>query len=664
MGASWSAAGTSARKPVTQVGEVCADDADYVLKDFNMSAPTAAVIGAGIAGVHTAYELAQLGFRVTVFEQRGDVCLGETQYALPFVGVGLIYPYINSLRIGRELLWPKLWFGSSSLVTINNSWDVLFSSLNQRWLWARRWCRLSEEEVMGLANNLSRLSVGVINDLSRKHRSLSPHVVSRDVNVQMLHPKGQDCQKALTTTSVKTAHDTPLMIDPVGWTRELARIARDRYGVEFFFSEKLLDITTYLRYDTELVSNLRFSRSVDGGVEYSNRKFDVVVLAAGEQTGKLTGESSQIPVIGLSGCSVAVQPSRGDEIDCWRGKLPFQSPCLVTLSPDSHIVSYKTHVEQPAKAAETFFLQGLLSFDAVSNAASCAEKMLLCMEEQLRRKCAINLPLLSKYREYNKVLKQQAHQGNTGGVSDIQTSGASVMHVSQYTRSFTPDGIPLISKSGAAFNSFICTGFGDHAVDMAPGAAKILAKLVELEACAMLHQDEKEMERKGYAVESAVSDERLNHTRQQMQLLLNGCRTASDILPGQSLKEYAQIPYSSARFGGVVKDNVHDIRYTSFLRRLGNWERQLVQFFIPWEHYINQRAIQLARQDNMPDWLRTIVYYYFTDEEDDLEMLQNRRKYVEGIRRIRDQFEGGIADQSPTVVSSSPPSSSSLSTRH
>lgn len=39
-------------------GDGDSDDESNLLQSFNLSAPTAAVIGAGMAGVHVAYELA------------------------------------------------------------------------------------------------------------------------------------------------------------------------------------------------------------------------------------------------------------------------------------------------------------------------------------------------------------------------------------------------------------------------------------------------------------------------------------------------------------------------------------------------------------------------------------------------------------------------------
>ncbi|EAN78310.1 hypothetical protein, conserved [Trypanosoma brucei brucei TREU927] len=622
-------------------------DADKVLRNFDTSTPTAAVIGAGITGVHIAYELAQLGFRVTVFEQRRDIGLGETQYALPFVGVGLLHPYIHSIRMGRELLWSKLKLNSKDIVTVDFSWNFLFSSFIHRWLWARKWGKLRAEEVMKYTNNLARLSVGVIDELSHKHKTLAPYVLSRNVTVQTLEEGPRADKREAILHQAATAHRQPLMVDLVGWTRELAKVCREKYGVEFAVGEKLLDFKTTLSFGVEVVSGLRFSRNVDGRVEYKNRVFDVVVLAAGAQTGELTWESSQIPIVGLAGCSVALRPGAGEGVGELMGKLHLSSPGLVMVSPESHLVCYRTSASNDA-GGEVLFLQGLLSLDCTVRTLPRVGRMLSRIEAHLREKCQINIPLLHRYRECGG--RQQLDDGNT----HVVTSNP-VMHAAEYIRSSTPDGVPFIGDNGAAFNSFICAGFGDHAADMAPGAAKILAKFIELKACAMQRQDEKTMERDGYNIAAVMSDERVEKTRRELQLLLNGCQTIDDIPPGGELENFVQLPYSYTRFDGVVKDQIPDVAHVSLLQRVSDMEKRLLQTFAPWEHYINQQAIKLSRRDNVPDWLRTIVYYYFLDESDDLEMLKNKQKYVEGIRRIREQFEEG----NETSASGATPSSSS-----
>ncbi|RNF08385.1 hypothetical protein TraAM80_02845 [Trypanosoma rangeli] len=79
-----------------------------------------------MVGVHTAYELAQLGFRVIVFEQCRAIGLGATQYAFPFVGVGLLQPYIHTIRMGRKLLRGTLAVICPDIISAEDSWNSFF----------------------------------------------------------------------------------------------------------------------------------------------------------------------------------------------------------------------------------------------------------------------------------------------------------------------------------------------------------------------------------------------------------------------------------------------------------------------------------------------------------------------------------------------------------
>ncbi|PBJ75427.1 hypothetical protein BCY84_11255 [Trypanosoma cruzi cruzi] len=605
-------------------------DTDEVLKGFDTSTPTAAVIGAGIAGVHVAYELAQLGFRVTVFEKSRAIGLGETQYAFPFVGVGLLQPYVHTIRMSRELLRGALATTCPDIISLEDSWNSFFSTAIHRWLWARRWNAISEEQVMYYTNNLSRLSLDVVEDLARRHRSLSPYILSRNVSVSTLDQTSSDAGRVATAA---TAHSRPLMIDPVGWTRELAQISQKQYGVEFALGEKLVDSTTYLRYSSEIMSTLRFAREVDGQTEYRNRRFDVVVLTAGNYTGPLTWGSSQLPIIGLGGCSVAFKATSPDKASNPLTELfSGASPGMISLSPSSHLVAYKLpSCGDPRNSEEEkIIVQGLMSFDSTNKSESNVVGILKRLEKYLRVKCKMNIPLLEQYKQ-----ERQDVNSTAGGVTQPDH-----MRVTRYIRAFTPDGVPLIANNGASFNSFVCSGFGDHAPDMAPGSAKILAKLVELKASVMLHHDEKEMRQRGQQIDVVMTEKRLDQLHRELQMLWNGWLATAGPPPGQEMETFGHNPFSPSRFGGVVKEKASDVTHRSFINRLLNLETSLVRTCEPWGHYINQHAIKLARQDNMPDWLRTIVYYYFNEEEDDEELQHSRKQYAEGIQRIREEFEG------------------------
>ncbi|KAG8345268.1 hypothetical protein TRVL_03896 [Trypanosoma vivax] len=645
--------GTSSSRPslVTDAAPVDGEQADSKLRNFDTSPPTAAVIGAGIAGVHVAYELAQLGFRVTVFEQKRAVGIGETQYALPFAGIGLLKPSIFSLSMTTELLRAYSPFSVPHITLVEDSWNFLLSAPLHRWLLARRRSSLTEEQVKRYTNNLSRLSVSSMEELARQHKSLEKFIVGRGVSVQELIRSAPRNPGTRTETVPTTAHPRPLMVDPVGWTRELARISSEKYGVTFALGEKLVDSSMFLCYDTEMLSALRFSREEDGKTVHNTHKFDLVVLAAGASTGDLTWHSTQLPIIGVGGCSVVLQGQAHEVPPPLKNQLSPSLPNVLSLSPESNLVAYRAPTSGDANE-ETLVLQGLLSLDPSLPTQSNMGKTLLRMESYLRSRCGLNLPL-------TEMSRKSVDRSNLVGESAVDrvpdAHQASSLRATRYTRAFTPDGVPLITSSGGAFNAFACAGFGDHAVDMAPGAAKILAKMVELKALAMAHQDEEEARLAGRAVLGVVPVGEAVRASEQLQKLLNGYLACEDVGSDKKLEEFSQVPFSATRFGGHVKSSVIDERHVSIFKRISHAETMLMQAYEPWRLLLCRKATQLARHDNTPGWLRSIVYLYLSDGGEDAEALCSAKRSAENARRIWEQIEGssGEATTATTRQSSS-----------
>lgn len=91
-----------------------------------------AVIGAGIVGVTSAYELAADGHEVTVFERRGSVA-AETSFA----NAGVVAPGYVTPWAAPGMSWQVLrqMFGSHSAVRINPSLDA--GTLGWMWRWWR-----------------------------------------------------------------------------------------------------------------------------------------------------------------------------------------------------------------------------------------------------------------------------------------------------------------------------------------------------------------------------------------------------------------------------------------------------------------------------------------------------------------------------------------------
>lgn len=91
-----------------------------------------AVVGAGIAGVTTAYELATSGHAVTVIERRGTIAEEGS-----FAGAGLVAP--------SQVAWAAPGASSAVARPFRTNWPL--SMRDMRWLWRRRSARGSPSSV-------------------------------------------------------------------------------------------------------------------------------------------------------------------------------------------------------------------------------------------------------------------------------------------------------------------------------------------------------------------------------------------------------------------------------------------------------------------------------------------------------------------------------------
>ncbi|RNF08384.1 hypothetical protein TraAM80_02844 [Trypanosoma rangeli] len=251
-----------------------------------------------------------------------------------------------------------------------------------------------------------------------------------------------------------------------------------------------------------MMLTLRFASETNGHTKFNNRRFDVVVLTAGAHPGPLTCGSSQLPIIGLSRCYVAFTANSGAVASTpLADALERVAPGMVALSSSGNLVAYKVSDGGGAEsiAEDRFIVQGLMSFDSTSKSVVNVVGMLKRLEKYLRVRCGLDISLLPEYQ------KQRLQRD---GVAE-GAAQPNHMTVTRYIRSYTPDGVPLIANNGAAFNCFVCTGFGDHVADMALGSAKILAKLIGSQASVMLQCDEEEIQHCGKHIEPVMTERRI-----------------------------------------------------------------------------------------------------------------------------------------------------------
>ncbi|KPA81679.1 putative mitochondrial hypothetical protein [Leptomonas pyrrhocoris] len=673
----------------------------------SLEAHNAAVIGAGVAGVHVAYELANMGFKVTVFERRDDIAGGETQYSLPFVGVGLVEPTLARATLRSEILRSVLFPAACpDLIAREHLFHTVLNPVMYRWMWGRLCSCFSDQEVLQYTNNLSRVSHTVVRDLVNKYPQLQKHVFAGPVTV--LNEKKE---------TAATAHSEPFMVDPVGWTRAMANICRSQLGVEFALGVRLEDTNTYLKYDVESMKSIRVSKLDPLNPNqrvFANEMYDVVVLAAGSSTGTITLPNSRLPILGLSGLSAVVQQPAGELKDALWSLFQRRPPAprrgadadvssiadptttavaaagaassrsrpapgtLALLSSKCSLYAYTWPGATTANAdacgatslvqskvmptAQDYVVQGLLSLDSTfkSRSDSIVTQQLERLESYIRIKCGATVPLCSSTPA--EADKTCAHADGDNNSSHTSCTKHNNIHMSEYVRAFTPDGVPLVDHNGGAFNCFVCSGFGDHAMDFAPGAAKVLGKLVEHQAQRLREEDIENVKTWG-VLASKLTPSRRAEVESELQALFNGvvpreanegkdgslsaATLAADLTaaPQEPTLKFEMNPFSTNRFTGLVRKEVKNVTTPSWLEQLYAFEDRLQARIEPYRVGLHHRMMDFAERDNVPDALRTIIFCYFYDESDDPDAVSRKLALRDEIRQLAEKYEAPASTQ-------------------
>lgn len=465
-----------------------------LLSQFSTAPPSAAVIGGGMAGVHAAYELARLGFEVSVFEQQTEIAYnggesatdapnaksaqpyapityssgsGSTGGSIPFVGTGML-----STSIFDHTVWQHLWKGFFSrsgcpnIVLRDALLPGLMSPEFHQWRRGRRRCLFRDrEEVLQYGDRLSRVSREVVAQMVADHPTLAPFLRSspsvRVANVPSRSSKGNTSNAAIaenaedtteqrkcvhsgkhSTAEWLTAHGAPLYLDPVGWTRALAQVCQSLYKVEFFTQHRVEALHVNFRNNTEMISSLTISSPADSyhpmtedreagdermaylshqkekkvrggevvpagqrqrpllnianapqawvsektdeeGRLLSTHRFDVVVIAAGAECGKLCRTATPIPILPVSSVVLSVKApspawwqalgskllaprwsstvSRSDSPQEKPVAPSSQSFLLTALHPDANLYGYYLPPKNNARGDEAAALVGASS---------------------------------------------------------------------------------------------------------------------------------------------------------------------------------------------------------------------------------------------------------------------------------------------------------------
>lgn len=309
-----------------------------------------AVIGAGIIGVTTAYELAADGHDVTVFEQHGGVA-GEASFAhAGVIATGFVTPWARPgmpQRLGRKLFERH---GNVRLGAMPRSAQL-------RWLlrWARACKSTRFQNNRERMHRLAVYSRGLLHDLATRNgfdyeRSRGVLILLRSArSLQVMEPElaalkaagtrfevfdaGQ-CRAVEPGLSRETALAGGIVLpdDEAGNCRLFAQLLRaqaQRLGAQFRFNTQVLA----LRPGTQpQVQHCAAAAAADeAGRGERNESFDAVVLCAA---------LGAVPLLARSGLKLALAPVYGYSLTASQRHFdghPDAGPRAVLIDQASHV---------------------------------------------------------------------------------------------------------------------------------------------------------------------------------------------------------------------------------------------------------------------------------------------------------------------------------------
>jgi D-amino-acid dehydrogenase len=309
-----------------------------------------AVIGAGIVGVCTAWELRQDGHEVTVFERRSGVAAEGSFANAGLISAGPIAPWATSALRGR--LWRQ-WLGRPTTL----HWHPSLDAAQWRWLWRfwhactpahferdraqlQRLAQLSQKrlheinERLGLEYERSRGQLILLRGEREMAQSEALLNVLRDTGVshRVLDARqSRGVEPALNPDQPLTGA-IHLPDDEVGNCRQFAHLLREAAegsGVEFRFAtvvksisagaagtkpsldvEQLPLTTSFAHSRAAIPAQQHLARRARTAARYldpvSNETYDAVVLCAGAAAaGLLAGLGVSVPLMPVYGYTVS-----------------------------------------------------------------------------------------------------------------------------------------------------------------------------------------------------------------------------------------------------------------------------------------------------------------------------------------------------------------------
>lgn len=297
-----------------------------------------AVVGAGIIGVTSAYELAAAGHEVTVFEQGGSIAAEASFAHAGLDGAGCAVAW-SPLAVAGGVLGLALRGRLPAALALN--------SIPGDARWTRKWLRsnrgAAQRELHQSQHRLAAYSRACASELTQSlhldfERSSGVTVVSRSaadsqrllgalavleqIGVRHKRLTADECRALeLGLNPQAPLHGAVHLPDEgAGNSREFAHLIKQqaqRHGADFVFNAQVLGIQPGARPEL----------TVARGKEPQRESFDAVVVCTGLASHRLLAPLGlKLPLAGVSGLSITA-PLRLDEIH------PHLGPTSVLLDP-------------------------------------------------------------------------------------------------------------------------------------------------------------------------------------------------------------------------------------------------------------------------------------------------------------------------------------------
>lgn len=408
----------------------------------------AAVIGAGIAGVHVASELAKLGFDVTVFERNAAAGLGATRYDCGLVGPPF-HPTGFDIEWAKDIVFGFFPKSCRILIPSENPWDSPFHGSWYRFAKYRWKMRdVPRAHVTNAGNYLALESEAVVDQMLHEVPELAS-AVTRGIVGQMW--TGGIWKALNISRGENDAVGTPmpqLMIDPSKWTAILADHLQKQCNVKFRYRTFVTRMQYSLVNSAEFCTALVYVEQTEQKEQLRAKEmnFDLVVVANGSRSQDITWYSYPLPVLPVNSYALTY---------------PREHPVLSILTPGFDKATCGFLLDN-AWLRSNVLENGLWRTTGLASLDDSAPQP----ESRLHPRYVWNL-LRTRLQLYKKL--------NLPDLTDEQCEG---LQVARFEKSYTPDGLPIVCRLGDSRNAFVCTGFGDDAARFAPAAARILSRII------------------------------------------------------------------------------------------------------------------------------------------------------------------------------------------